>query len=73
MFSVGFRDVVHSVARQFLDLMGAAAANCAEMWFCHVDKLLPGVIVRLDEFACVKPPQKKRCHLLLVTPPKHDC
>ena len=47
MFSVRFGAVVQSLARGFLDLMGAAAANCAEMWFCHVDGLLPGLLYDL--------------------------
>lgn len=39
----GFRDALQSLAHGFLDLLGAAAANCAEMWFCHASRLLPGL------------------------------
>lgn len=39
----GFRDALQSLAHGFLDLLGAAAAHCAEMWFCHASRLLPGL------------------------------
>lgn len=45
MFSAQSGDVVWSLTLRFLDLMRVTAANCVEMWFCHVDKLPPGVIV----------------------------
>lgn len=48
--------------------MGVVAANCAEMWFCHADRLLPGVLCDLMILHACEASRGEKHHFRLAVP-----